>query len=229
MRGALRLALAGLIACGPVAASAQDTGTRVNRYPKAYESNDIALSDRDRSRQTMLDYARCLIRSNGVRVRAFVADFPETLKYQQRAKQMSTDACIGDGILGFNPGILRASLYTALYIDGFGRAAGPLAGEPIDYRHDAAGQDADAANRYVVMRRFAECVVRADPAAARETVVAPIGSGREDAAYAALAPHLGPCLPQGSNIRFGRTALSGLLAEVLYRLSTTAPSVAGNS
>lgn len=226
---ALRILLAGLVALGPVAASAQDTGTRINRYPQAFNSSDIALSERDRSRQTMLDYARCLIRSNGVRVRAFVADFPETLKYQQRAKQMSTDACIGDGILGFNPGILRASLYTALYIDQFGRAASPLPATPLDYALDTTGQNADAANRYVVMRQFAECVVRADPAAARETVVAPIGSGREDAAYAALGDKLAPCLPQGSNIRFGRTALSGLLAEVLYRLSTTAPSVAGNS
>ena len=227
MTGAVRILLAILVALGPVAARAQDTGTRINRYPKAYSSADIALSDRDRSRQTMLDYARCLIRSNNVRVRAFVADFPETLKYQQRAKQMSTDECIGDGILGFNTGILRASLYSALYIDQFGRAPAPLATTPIDYAKDAAGQEAEAANRYVVMRQFAECVVRADPAAARETVIAPIGSVREDAAYTALAPRLGPCLPQGSNIRFGRTALSGLLAEVLYRLSVPSSAEVG--
>ncbi|ATE63141.1 hypothetical protein [Rhizorhabdus dicambivorans] len=228
MTRAFHALIAGALALSPALAAAQDTGTRINRYPKAWQSNDIAMSEGDRARQTMLDYARCLIRSNETRVRAFATVFPDTLDYQSRAKRLSTDECIGDGILSFNTGILRASVYTALYLQDFGRSAPALSATPIDYKADTTGQDPARANQYVVLREFAECVVRAAPAESRAVVIGPIGSKAEDEAFRALAPSLGPCLPQGSSIKAGRTMLSGLLAEALYRLSA-APSQASSA
>ena len=42
------------------------------------------------------------------------------------------------------------------------------------------------------------------------------------------APHLGPCLTAGQQVKFSKTVLSGLLAEVLYRVATAgAPPAAG--
>lgn len=224
------LVVAALLAVLPALASAQETGTRLGPHNRAKPSANLSLSEADRSRKMMLDYARCLIGVDEQGVRAMTTSFPESQDYARRARRISTDACVADGMMTFNANILRASLFTAFYLREFGRAPAPLAATPIDFKADAAGQNADEANRYVVMRQFAECVVRADPAASRAVVLGPIGSAAEDEAFRAIAPQLAPCLPQGSSIKAGRTVLSGLIAEVLYRLATTTPTAsAGKS
>jgi len=49
-------------------------------------------------------------------------------------------------------------------------------------------------------------------------------SREESAAIDALRPQLDACLNRGSRIVFNRMALSGMLAEALYRLAPSSPA-----
>ena len=72
----------------------------------------------------------------------------------------------------------------------------------------------------VALRRFADCVVRAEPSQAHTLVWSRIGSRSEDDAFAALAPQMSGCLSKDRQLRFTKISLRGVIGETLYRLRT---------
>lgn len=86
----------------------------------------------------------------------------------------------------------------------------------VDYRalHDVT--DAKGSH-YIATREFAQCVVMAAPKETAELLFSRELSPAETAAVQKVAPYLGPCLPQGTELKFSRAMLFGFLAEAMYR------------
>lgn len=60
------------------------------------------------------------------------------------------------------------------------------------------------------------CVARANPAAAKALLETPPGTARENAAFRAVVPLLGPCVPAGATLIFKKTVIRGSIAIALY-------------
>lgn len=78
---------------------------------------------------------------------------------------------------------------------------------------------------------LSSCVVRADPEAAYALVATDPTSAGEDEVFERIIPHLGPCVPDGLTVSFGKPALRALLATGLYRMLNAAsdlPRSGGN-
>ena len=123
----------------------------------------------------------------------------------------------------FNPRLLRGSLYVAKYLKDFRAFAPVITAEPVNYLpQDVPADDWRRATRTFALWRLADCAVRSDPVSARSLVLAPVGSKREDAAVAALSPHLLRCRSPEPPAQMSREQLIGVVAEVLYKLSIPA-------
>ena len=77
------------------------------------------------------------------------------------------------------------------------------------------------------------CVVRRAPQETDRLLASAPDSAGERQAFSAIVPHLGPCAPAGTSMRFDRPTIRAQLAIALYRASAflrTAPtaSVTGN-
>ncbi|WP_264940125.1 hypothetical protein [Sphingomonas caeni] len=145
--------------------------------------------------------------------------------------KLANDDCLAAGELRFNTLLFRGGLYTALYRERFGRQMPALPQGPANFSAGAPQPlDADAA-KAIALREFGECVVRADPATAHAIVTVRIGSAEEARLYTVLGPLLGPCVYEGQEVKFSKTVLSGLFAEILYRDATegSATPPAGNN
>lgn len=210
----------------PVAA--QELGTRIDRFKPAEINNVARLSERDQAQATMDEFATCMVDFGRQRATDFLA-LPPGDEAKNAGQKLVSSECLRFGSMSFPVEILRGGLFRALYRKDFRISAPALSEKPIDYIADVGGKaDGPIAVQYIALRQFGECVVRADVANSRELTLAPIGSTREKAAFKALNPHFGPCLQQGINASFSKQMLSGLIAESLYRLSTTPASSAGS-
>ncbi|HEX8215026.1 MAG TPA: hypothetical protein VF582_06090 [Allosphingosinicella sp.] len=79
----------------------------------------------------------------------------------------------------------------------------------------------------MALRSFADCVVRADPPASHKLLLTDIGAEREQAAFKALMPVFGNCLPRGNALTFSKPVLRGLIAEIAFRLAESAAGTRG--
>ena len=171
---------------------------------RAASPSEREVAPADQARQTMNDYAVCLVHTRLMAV--------------QRALALSTDAAVGEGLakladreclahgeLRMPRALLRGAVYRALYLRDFGRT--PPAAPAL-----AAAPSGDSA-----FERFGSCVNAADVGDTREFVMSVPATTREAAALKALAPALGQCIAPGNQIRFSRAVLQGVLAEAAYR------------
>ena len=225
----LSLVLGALALLGATPALAENVApSRLNNKRAEFKLYNL-MSPADRGRAMMLAFSQCLIRDNLPAVRKAVAFFPDTPEADKQLRKVATDECLvgeteGGGELSFSFRLARGALFQALYLNKFAKAAPVLPAEPLVLESETVGQDPEAARNYIGLRRFTECVGRTDPAVSRAILLPPVGSKEEGEAYKALAPLLGPCLPEGMKISFSKSILGGLIAEVMYRLSTQAPS-----
>ena len=228
--GLISLALGALAMVGAAPGSAQSVMPSRLSPKKAEAKLYNRMTPADRARMVMLDFAKCLLHDNRPGVSKAVLLFPDTPENEKQLENVMNDECLGSGRdnmgyeIRFSSQLARGAFYTALYLEQLGRTPPPLPAEPLDLTADIAGQDSDKAQNYVALRQFAECVIRAAPGESRAILLQRIGSPEEKAAYQALAPHLGACVPQGLTISFSKSVLGGLVAEVLYRLSTVTPT-----
>lgn len=70
--------------------------------------------------------------------------------------------------------------------------------------------------RHPVTDSMAVCVAEQNPAAIRGLIATRPETAEEKAAIQAIAPSLGPCLPQGATLKANRQSLRAALAEALY-------------
>lgn len=173
-----------------------------------------------KARATLAGYATCLVDFNIKGVKEAVSLFPAGPQFAAAMKNLAVDRCLEESQLKFTPLSLRSGLFVALYRKQYRRQAPPLAPTDIDYAAEARGADEESATSYANLRKYISCVVRQDPALAREVVLSTVGSKREEELYGALYQQLSLCLQQDSEVEFSKMTITGLIAEVLYRLSS---------
>ena len=74
----------------------------------------------------------------------------------------------------------------------------------------------------IVFIQIGECAARANPAGVTALLAADAGSPEERAAFSALVPSIGACVPGGVDLRMPKLLLRGYLAEGAYRAAATA-------
>ena len=198
-----------------------EPGYRFQKYTPA-AIPDRSLSNQDKARATLNAYAACLIQFRPQAVIAFLKLPVGSHEADVFTSRLSVSECLSEEQLSASRTAIHGALYISLYKQSYGRVAPSLSAEPIDYKSDIPAEVSARATTYVAARRFAECVVRSDPIASRVLVLSQVGSTDERDAFARISPQLSSCLAQGTEIKFSKTILSGLIAEALYSLSVPA-------
>ncbi|MEP9401156.1 hypothetical protein [Sphingomonas sp. VNH70] len=197
----------------------EDTGSRIAVPRRARIPDSPGLSEHARARVTLAQFARCTVDRKPSQVSAIVAQPAERLGDTLVAKAADDD-CLSSGQMRMKPLLMRGALFTELYrrrnqAERRG-AAWRMPAVAFDAHTPVAAADPEIAVQLALLS-FAACVVQRDPETAKAVVLKPAASKEQDAAFAALAPLLGPCLPSGQEIKLGKTILEGALGEVLYR------------
>jgi hypothetical protein len=160
-------------------------------------------------------FAECTVRHGRASVVKALQLAPFGKKSRDRLVALPSDDCPAD--VGMAPLLFRGALFGVLYREATRDGPPTLLLQPLDFAEGASPPFEPEQREAIATRQFADCVVRRDLTHAHVAVVAEPGSQAETAAFAALSPHLGACLPQGMTIKFSRSMLSGLFAEVMYR------------
>lgn len=85
-------------------------------------------------------------------------------------------------------------------------------------RHEDVLKSFSEAQSFRVLGEYGECVVRANPAAARALLGTEPETAAENSSFEALRLTFAECLPEGTTLTFGKVVLRGTIAENYYRL-----------
>jgi hypothetical protein len=89
-------------------------------------------------------------------------------------------------------------------------------------QYQAALRAYDQDRAYSYLSRYGECVVRVNPAAARDLLLTDPVTVQEAGRFAAMKVALGTCLPEDESLALGKLALRGTIAVNYYRLAYAA-------
>lgn len=219
------------LAALPGAALAQSksepvTGSLISR-PEQARLNDRQLSEADRGRYLMREFARCVIDSRPRIVVDALASEPgkDTPKFNRLIQ--SAD-CLFEGEMRFSPSVFRGDAFAELYRRAIGKGEGQLADfqlAPPDLS-TAPSADGGAVHQNWFLLKVSQCLSATHSQQMQEIIVAEVGSARRDSAYATLIPEIGGCVPAGATVSFSRSMLEAGFAEYLYR---TLPPASVNS
>lgn len=209
--------LAATLVFGGSAAAGQDTGSLIRPAPA--EMSENAGRNKDRARQTMYDFARCAVKRARGSISAYLKSFPGSGEAHRLASRLATDECLDSGAMTFNDAVFRGAIYEMLYRDRYGRnplndlTALPspdyaIGSNPMDENHMGA----------VALRRYADCIVRANPQAANVLIMSRAGTATEKAAFDAMMPNFSACLQKDRVLRFSKSILRGAIGETLFRI-----------
>lgn len=216
------IALLGGLAAPSLAQWEAETGSHIQK-PAPADIPTNAMSEADRSRVAIMAFGQCVVLSQRSAVERVLALPPFDKATNRKLANLATSDCLRNGEISMPEAIMRGAVYRALYVADFGKAQPALPPAPIDYWQDVGGVSADAAaQEYVGLHQFGDCVVRRDPEHSRKFILSTVGSNGENAALAALVPELGPCVSAGSKLTFSKIMLTSALAEALYRESRAA-------
>ncbi|WP_294323048.1 hypothetical protein [uncultured Sphingomonas sp.] len=197
-----------------------ETGSSIPVPRRARISNESGLTEQAQARRTLAEFARCTVDRRSAEVSVIAAQPAEKLS-DSRFMKIADDECLSSGQMRMRPLLMRAALFVELYRrrDQAERrgAAWAVPAVAFDERAAVAGAATGGLALEVGLLSFASCVIRHDAEAAKAVVLKPTASKEQDAAFAALAPHLGQCLPSGQNVKLSKPILEGALGEVLYR------------
>lgn len=177
--------------------------------------------------QAMALYAECIVsvRTRRVRAERFVRLLPDNAAYKKASLDLSVDDCVptpGFGLteLGFQPEVLRAALFPALYKRDFGRQPPTEIDKvpPLVVSTEFDGTGGDVPDLVFFMRLLGDCTARAGPASVHELLLTKVGGSGERAALGKVMPALARCLSDKRQLKFSRGMLRGMLAEALFKL-----------
>jgi hypothetical protein len=176
------------------------------------------------ARSVMHDFAKCVLKRSRPAVDAYLATYSGSKPARAFAARLATDKCLNGGNLNFNEALLRASIYNILYVSEFPPAPLPNLKdvEPIDYTQPAGIESYGDPRAQALLRQFADCVVRAKSSEAHALMFTKVGSVPEARVFDSMQPSLAPCMTKDVTVKFSRSVLRGIIAEVLYRLSRKA-------
>lgn len=217
-----RMALCAVLAFAQTPLAAQETGTLIPKH-----AAQVDARGKDAARIVMEAFSSCLVsRAYGraAKIIDMAVDTPEYGKQLRALFDTMGDECLSGGDLSFNNALLRGTLFQAFYARDF-KPTSPTsfdAALQVGYWKRYAEPYSAEAQSSIALENFGECVVRAKGANVQVLVRARAGSPLEDGTFAQLVPTFAPCIAQGSEIRFSKAFLKGVLAEALYRMSVAA-------
>lgn len=175
-------------------------------------------------RTSTAQFASCMVKRDAKAALQFVETPVDSARYATLMRRILEQDCYNDGLaVDIPPVALRGSLFEALYKHDFAGAAPDLRGAAkVDYLAGYAVPMTDAAATAVALAHVGDCVVRADPAAARQLLSMAPDTPPEQAAIGVVAARLPACLDKGQTIPFSRSTIRALVAEALYRLTAAA-------
>lgn len=186
---------------------------------RAAEIKKVGSSSGDAARSTMNAFARCMLKSRRNLVMTWLHRSPDQVGTNEALHEIMYPRCLDDGRLQFQGNIFRGSVFTSLYQQEFGRKAPQLTPVAVSAEEvPIAGQN-PTFQQFSTQLQFADCVVRRDPQSAREIVLGKPGSPEEREHFQRLATQFPLCLANGSQMKFSKTVLAGLVAEALYQAS----------
>jgi hypothetical protein len=182
--------------------------------------------------QTMAAFSACMVRTaNPQELRHFLRLVPNGPAFQLAGRRLARSYCVprvahGAMLLRFQPELFRSAVYSALYRRDFAASGPPdLTNIPpllFSSEFDGAPENLPVATR--VLRSLGDCTARADPRSVHTLLMTETGSSEEQLAMNEALPAVQHCLQEGTELRFGRGMLRGILAEALYKLRVAAGS-----
>jgi hypothetical protein len=206
--------------------------------------------DQAMERKVMADFGNCVVKLDPVSAKTAVLSDLESAEIYKDHKKLMDSRClpstVGSGIrlqmddVSLKAAIAQTLIYRDLQNSQFSdfTQAPPLTHRqpyPLKTVNDKTGralsekaiksqQEAIARKTLTyTVSRFGECVVRTDPASARNVVFSSIGTPEEMAAMKAMAPVLSSCIAKGENVAFTRLSIRNTLAVNYYRLANAMP------
>lgn len=179
-----------------------------------------------KARLVMEGFARCVVVRHRTAVMRAIGFPPMSVDENKALGRLVDDKCLLNGTMNFSPVHFRGGLYTALYRERFGGGMGALKTDAVDFALGTTPLPGSPTAQGVALRKFLDCAVRRQPTAAHQVVTGKAGSAVENAGFSALMTDLSACVDKNARLRFTRTELEGLIAEVLY-LDTTALALPG--
>jgi hypothetical protein len=157
-------------------------------------------------------YAGCLARHESRRVQHVVdAGFGE--KFDAAFSQLPIEKCIPGPDVVNNATALRGPLFKTMYVK-FGPAAGRSAAHfGIDWKANVP-----AGSSLLAWYLVGSCVEAHAPGESRALVLAATESADEQEQFSKIMPKLASCLPAGERFAIDRSILTGVLAEIVYRI-----------
>lgn len=220
--GLVRAALMVATMTVPPAATAQKVTMPAGaRQPQAI--NDEGQYSGAKARLVMEGFARCVVARHRAAVLRAVSLPPMSVDENKALGKLVDDDCLRNGDMNFGPTHFRGALYTRLYRERFGAGVGAVNTAPVDFSWGTTPDPASPAAQAVAKRKFVDCAVRRRPDAAHQIIVGKAGTDAENTGFSALLPDLTACIAKDARIRFTKTDLEGLIAEVLY-LDTASPA-----
>ncbi|HWJ68835.1 MAG TPA: hypothetical protein VNS79_02130 [Sphingobium sp.] len=193
------------------------TGTRIGRPAPAKVPDNVSMSDADKARMTVSQFADCIVRTDKKQTQRYLAATFRSAESGKIVNDLATSECLWNANLRMPYELLRGAIFRSVYAQNFAASALRFPDEPVDYTGYLDDKTSPDAIRYLILMDFADCVARADASSVRAFVLAPPASQTEKAALTTLQPQLGPCFPAGANVTFNKSVLSAILAEALYR------------
>lgn len=191
--------------------------------PLAAQDGGMDKMSERMAEQTMRDFARCVVSSKKREVKALAfLKVPDGDPLQlQLGKEIAVGGCAPPGSeMRFQPDLFSRSVYTALYRKYYGKTS-PESGQwaaVSDYRSEYSVSTTPVPDMQLALRDFADCTARGDVLAAHRFAISEMRGSEEKAALPGVMVWMQKCLPEGTQLRFSRTILKGLLAESLYKM-----------
>ena len=170
--------------------------------------------------QGLHDFGTCLARDRS-KAGALLAAVPGTAREGQVMVDLIKKGCPDIDEFTLDTALLRGIVAEAMFERDFGaldaRARRPAVAVFVAPSGDQLAGLPRGAQHSVGMIAYARCVLDQAPQQTMALFRTAPGSAGEGAAFSALGPTLGPCLPEGMKVEFTRPQLRGALAEAAYR------------
>lgn len=214
-RGLMFAIAAGAMLAAPPALAEPESGSRIDRTPKAVR--DMPTNQDNAGRIVLNQYSRCFAARNGPRVAAALALVYLSSEQSDAVKKLnrSLPDCLGFSGLNirFSAPAMVGGMAEEFVVASYGKNNLP--------RVAALSEEAMFASNFKPRNDgedFAQCVARTNPEGAYAVLETEVGSEAETKAVKVLVPALGSCLVAGNNINLNTDTVRSISAVGLYRI-----------
>jgi hypothetical protein len=188
----------------------------------ANENDGRVAMDQKAAERAMRDFTKCVVSSSKREAKAseFLKIPDGDPKQGVLGQEIAVGGCAQPGSqMRFSNDLFSRAVYTALYGKYFKKAVPEnlVFESGADYASEYVVTTVPVDPRQIMFRTFADCTVQNDAISAHKFALSEMHSKDEVAALPLVMTAMQSCLSKGSQLRFSRTVLKGLVAESLYK------------